>query len=242
MGAKYDIDVPKISANIVPPYTSHVNTNLECALTATLVHACDKVNLNKPRMLSPSRMEFSYAENENEIETNRNMTSRPLARTHDIRNLSYEHEVKSRYYEPTEKNRLYPQQIRKCNYDVLSEIVPKRVDFVQNNTSSKQRNERKNYMSMSMLNQLCIDSRDTSSCPGNRSSDNIAKMVYNADQNGVALWQPQTDCDNGCYNDDSGLYMQQPYVIMGETTKNTFKFSGDKTQFAYFWSLYTQKT
>ena len=35
--------------------------------------------------------------------------------------------------------------------------------------------------------------------------------------------------------------LHQPYVVMREN-KDTFKFSGGKTQFAYVWSLYTQKT
>ena len=68
----------------------------------------------------------------------------PLARTHDIRNLSYEREVKSRYYAPTNSNRLYPQQMKKCNYDASRKTVPKSIDFVQNNVSHKQRNERQN--------------------------------------------------------------------------------------------------
>ena len=37
-------------------------------------------------MRSPSRIEFSYADNENILETDRNMTRRPLARTCDVRN------------------------------------------------------------------------------------------------------------------------------------------------------------
>ena len=35
-------------------------------------------------------------------------------------------------------------------------------------------------------------------------------------------------------------YTQQPYVALRKT-KDAFKFNGDKAQFAYFWSLYTQK-
>ena len=106
------------------------------------------------------------------------MISRPLARTHDIRNLSYEREVKSRYYAPTDDNRLYRQPMRKCNCDTSSEIVPKCVDFEQNYASSKQRNERKNYMSASKRN----DDRNTSSYLNSRYGGKVTNAVYDAEQ------------------------------------------------------------
>ena len=74
-----------MSTNIKAPYASQVNKRMECALTAPSVYACDKVNLNKPCIRYPSRIEFSYANNECEIKTDRKMNCRPVDRTHDMR-------------------------------------------------------------------------------------------------------------------------------------------------------------
>ena len=150
-----------------------------------------------------------------------------LARTHDIRNISYELEVKSRYYASTDNNILYPQQMRKCNDDASSEMVPKRVDFVQNNRSPEQKNERENNM-------------NTSSYPNNCYNGKVMNAVYNVDHNDVALRQPETDCENEYYNDDGNWYTQQPYVVVRES-KDKFKFGGEKHRFKYFWTLYNKK-
>ena len=68
-------------------------------------------------------------------------------------------------------------------------------------------------------------------------NDDVANMTYYGYQHSAPPQCSQTDYGCEYYNDDGWLYthsLQQPYVVMREN-KDTVKFSGDMTQFAYFW-------